>query len=105
MRKRLNKGTIFFSLKFETMQWNGIIKKSKERTEAVVWRCSIKKVFLEILENSQESNCARVPFLIKLQAWPATLFKKRLWYRCFPVNFAKSLRTPLIKEHLRWLLL
>ena len=25
---------------------------------------------------------------------PATLLKKRLWYRCFPVNFAKFLRTP-----------
>ena len=24
---------------------------------------------------------------------PATLLKKRLWYRCFPVNFAKFLRT------------
>ena len=24
---------------------------------------------------------------------PATLFKKRLWHRCFPVNFAKFLRT------------
>ena len=21
--------------------------------------------------------------------WPATLLKKRLWYRCFPVNFAE----------------
>ena len=26
-----------------------------------------KKVFLEILQNSQENACARVPFLIKLQ--------------------------------------
>ena len=25
---------------------------------------------------------------------PATLLKKRFWYRCFPVNFAKFLRTP-----------
>ena len=25
---------------------------------------------------------------------PATLLKKRLWRRCFPVNFAKFLRTP-----------
>ena len=31
---------------------------------------------------------------------PATLFKKRLWHRCFPVNFAKFLRTPFFKEHL-----
>ena len=30
--------------------------------------CSVKKVFLEILQNSQESICARDFFLIKLQA-------------------------------------
>ena len=35
----------------------------------------------------------------------ATLLKKRLWHRCFPVNFAILLRTPSFTEHLRWLLL
>ena len=34
-----------------------------------------------------------------------TLLKKRLWHRCFPVNFAKFLRTPFLIEHLLWLLL
>ena len=34
---------------------------------------------------------------------PATLLKKRLWHRCFPLNFAKFLRTPFFTEHLRWL--
>ena len=33
------------------------------------------------------------------------LLKKRLWYRCFPVNFVKFLRTPILTEHHRWLLL
>ena len=36
---------------------------------------------------------------------PATLLKKRLWHRSFPVNFAKFLRTPSFTEQLRWLLL
>ena len=36
---------------------------------------------------------------------PATLLKYRFWHRCFPVNFAKFLRTPFLTEHLRWLLL
>ena len=36
---------------------------------------------------------------------PTTLLKKRLWHRCFPVNFVKFLRTPLFTEHLWWLLL
>ena len=36
---------------------------------------------------------------------PATLFKKKLWHRCFLVNFVKLLRTPFLTEHLWWLLL
>ena len=36
---------------------------------------------------------------------PATLLKKRLWHRCFHVNFVKFLRTPFLTEHPRWLLL
>ena len=31
--------------------------------------CSIKKVFLEISQNSQENTFVRVSFLIKVQAW------------------------------------
>ena len=37
-------------------------------TEAIIWRCSAKMVFLKILQNSQVYNCARVSCLIKLQA-------------------------------------
>ena len=50
-------------------------------------RCFMKKVFLEISQNSQENTCARVSFL-----------KKRLWQRCFPVNFVKFLRTPFLQN-------
>ena len=39
-----------------------------EGTEAVVRRCSAKKVFLKVSQNSQENACARVSFLIKFQA-------------------------------------
>ena len=28
----------------------------------------------------------------------ATLFKKRPWHRCFPVNFVKFLRTPFLQN-------
>ena len=31
----------------------------------------------------------------------ATLLKKRLWHRCFPVNFVKFLKTPFFTENLR----
>ena len=36
---------------------------------------------------------------------PATLLKKRLWQKSFPVSFVKFLRTNFIIEHLWWLLL
>ena len=38
-----------------------------KRTEAVARRCSVKNVFLEISQNSQENNCARDFFFIKLR--------------------------------------
>ena len=31
--------------------------------EAVVWRCFLKKLFLEVSKNSQENSCARVSLL------------------------------------------
>ena len=34
---------------------------------------------------------------------PATLLKKRLWHRRFPVDFAKCLTTSFLTEHLRGL--
>ena len=53
-------------------------QKHLDRTEAVVWGCSVEKVFLEISQNLQENTCVRVSFLIKLQA------SKR--DTCFPVS-------------------
>ena len=34
----------------------------KPRPEAVVQRCSVKKVFLKFSQNSRENTCARVCF-------------------------------------------
>ena len=77
-----------------------------EAKEAVVQKCSVKKVFLEISEHTQENTCARVSFFNKVAGLkPATLLKKRLWHRCFPMNAVKFLRTPFHIEHLWWLLL
>ena len=36
---------------------------------------------------------------------PVSLFKKRLWQRCFPVNFSKFLGIACFAKHLLWLLL
>ena len=79
---------------------------SLKEPEAAAWRCSVKKVFLEVSQNSQENTCARVSFFDKLaDLRPAILLINRLWRRFFPVNFAKFLRTLFLTEHLRWLLL
>ena len=71
--------------------------------ESVTRRCPVKKVFLKMLQNSQENTYARVSFLIKLQAYAGNFIKKRPWGRCFPVNFVEFLRTPFLTDHLRWL--
>ena len=43
--------------------------------------------------------CQRLFFnTVAGQARPATLIKKSLWHRCFPVNFAKFLRTPFLQK-------
>ena len=64
--------------------------------------------------SKKENNTETMPinFLIKCfqkrsskGLRPATLLKKTLWHRCFPVNFAKFLRTPSFIEQLWWLLL
>ena len=60
-------------------------------------------MFLKISQNSEKNIFMRISFLIKLKVTPTTLLKKRLWRRCFPVNFAKFLRTAFYKEHIRWL--
>ena len=43
--------------------------------------------------------------LLKIELRPSTVLKKRLWHRCFPMNFAKFLRIPFLIERLWWLLL
>ena len=35
----------------------------------------------------------------------ATLLKKRIWHRCFPVNFEKYFKNTFFIEILQWLLL
>ena len=60
-------------------------------------RCSVRKGVLRNFTKFTGNTCARVSFSIKLQD-PATLLKKRVWYRCFPANFAKFLRTTFLQN-------
>ena len=75
-------------------------------TEAVVQMCSVKKdVLRNFAEFTGKHVCQSLSFNEVTGLRPATLLKKRLWHRCFPVNFAKFLRTTFFIEHLWWLLL
>ena len=58
------------------MQKVGLGEDDIQQTEAVTRRCSLKKVFLEISQNSLENTYARVSFLIKLQAEAFNFIKK-----------------------------
>ena len=58
-------------------------------TEVVVRRCSIKKVFLEISQNSQENSCARNYFLIKLQAKAWNFIKKESLTQMFSCEISE----------------
>ena len=51
----------------EFLKMENIKKTPQIKSKAVVQRCSVNKVFLEISPNSQENTCAGVSFKIKLQ--------------------------------------
>ena len=68
-----------------------------------------KKAVLKILQFSQDHLCWSLFWdedAIKLQVVKACNYiEKRLQHRCFPVNIAKFLITPVLKNICRWLLL
>ena len=72
-----------------------------EGPEAVVQRCSVKKVFLEISQSSQENPCARASFLIKLQAEACNFITKETLTQVFSREFCKISKNTFFIEHLR----
>ena len=64
--------------------------------EAVSQTRFLKQVFLEILQNSQENNCARVSFLPKLQ-----FYQKRISGTGVSLEFRKISKNIFFTEHLR----
>ena len=64
--------------------WNTSLNRFKDYNKRVAWieavvqRCSVKKLFLEISQNSQENTCSRAFFNKVTGLRPATLLKKRL---------------------------
>ena len=70
-------------------------------TETVAQRYSVKKMFLEISQNSQQNTCARVS-LSKLQAEACNFIKKETLAQVFSSEFCEvskntfSYGTPLV---------
>ena len=65
----------------------------------------MKGVLKNFLKFTEKHLCQSLFFEKVAGLRPGTLLKKRLWHRCFPVNFAEFLRKTFLTEHLRWLLL
>ena len=62
-------------------------------------RCSMKKGVLRNFTKFTGKHLCQSLFFNKVTGLrPATLLEKRLWHRCFPVNFVKFLRTPFLQN-------
>ena len=57
-------------------------------------------MFLKISQNSQEDTCARVSFLIKLQAEACNFLKKETLAQVFSCEFYEIFKNTLFTEHL-----
>ena len=66
-------------------------------TKAVTWRCSVKKVFLEISQNSQENTC------VKLKT--CNFIKKETLAQLFACEFCEISKSIFSDSTSRWLLL
>ena len=64
-------------------------RKKMENFRSSHRRCSIKKVLLEITQNSQENTCAKVSFLIKFQASGSNFIKKDTLAQVFSCEICK----------------
>ena len=66
-------------------------------------RCSVEKGVLRYFAKLTGKHLYQSIFFKKvagLRLRPATLLRKRLWHRCFPVSFAKFLRTSFYRTPL-----
>ena len=58
-------------------------------------------MFLEVSQNSQENTCARVSFLIKLQAEACNFIKKETQAQVFSCEFCEISKNTFSTEQLR----
>ena len=78
------------------------------KIEAVIQMYSVKKGALGNFAKFTGKHLGQSVFFNKVGSLsPKTckFIKKRLWHRCFPVNFSKFLRASFLTEQVLWLLL
>ena len=85
----------------DSKMWTGKLK-AEMRYEHIVrhnhyWK--LKKTTVSKLEAVAHVFCGN-GILRNFAGQPTTLSQNRLWHKCFPVNFAKLLTTPFLKEYL-----
>ena len=68
------------------------VKLLSLQTEAFIQRSSVKKVLKNFEKFTGKYLCQSLFFNKVAELRPATSLKRRLWNRCFPVNFVKILR-------------
>ena len=80
------------------LQYCNRIHLSNHRSRSSHRRCSVKELILKISQISQKNTCVEVFILWSCESKTYKFIKKRLQHRCFPVNFAKFLRTHILKK-------
>ena len=83
--------------------WNTFMKYfyfSIQHSEAVVQMCYVKKVFVEISQNSLENNCIRASFLIKLQAYTSVFLRNSLKNTYFEEHLNDSFCVLITSSHI-----
>ena len=105
----------FFCLFFNVFKCCYPSSMWKTADEVISWYCmhcrsrsSHQKVFYKKMCSPKFHKIHRKTlvqsFFFNKGQRPATVLKKRLWRKCFPVNFAKFLKTPFLQNTSEWLL-
>ena len=84
---------------FHNANWLPLASTKKNGARSSHQRCSMKNVFLRNFTKFTKQYLRQSLFFNKVaDLGSVTLLKKKLWHRCFPVNFAKFLRKPFLQN-------
>ena len=87
---------IYYSILLESYRSSSVVLNQYRGSHR---RCFMKKSVLRNFTKFTGKHLCQSLFFNKVaDLRPATVFKKRLWHKCFPVNFVKFLRTPFLQN-------